>query len=246
MASPIEEYIRRAAIARGIDPDIAVRVAKHEGGLNNPTNRAGYVKNGFREPSYGPFQLLIGGPGTGFPQGLGNRAVQAGIDPRDPNQWQKGVDFALDEAKRDGWRQWYGAKAAGVPRFGGIRGGGGSSAALGGPGGDPMASPYAGMADGPKGQEMYPRADGGLLPDTQQPKGLLGGLSPEEAAAFWGEDGKEKKGLLSRLSAGLKAVPDAPTGHLGGFEDARRSGSLLLEALTNPTVTRKLAARRFR
>lgn len=83
-------------------------------------------------------------------------------------------------------------------------------------------------------------------PQTAAKQGLLGGLSPEEAAAFWGEDGKEKKGLLSRLSAGLKAVPDAPTGHLGGFEDARRSGSLLLEALTNPTVTRKLAARRFR
>lgn len=122
----IEQYIRQAALQRGIDPDIAVRVAKSEGGLKDPTLQSYSTKNGRREPSYGPFQLLVGGGDTGFPVGLGNAALKAGIDPRDPNQWQRGVDFALDQAKAGGWSPWYGAKAAGVDRWGGIRGGGAS------------------------------------------------------------------------------------------------------------------------
>ena len=117
----IEAYIRQAAIARGIDPDIAVRVAMSEGGLTNPVRKSEVPTGGGRtEESYGPFQLYMGG-------GLGNRALAAGIDPRDPNQWQAGVDFALDEAKRAGWGQWYGAAKAGIGNWAGL-GGKGSTA----------------------------------------------------------------------------------------------------------------------
>lgn len=109
----IADYIRQAATARGIDPDTALRVAMSEGGLENPVNQSSVVKNGVREQSYGPFQLYMGG-------GLGNKALEAGIDPRDPNQWQKGVDFALDQAKQGGWGPWYGAKKIGVTGMAGI------------------------------------------------------------------------------------------------------------------------------
>ena len=71
----IEAYIRQAAIARGIDPDIAVRVARSEGGLSDPVRQSDVVKGGVREQSYGPFQLYMAG-------GLGSRALAAGIDPR--------------------------------------------------------------------------------------------------------------------------------------------------------------------
>lgn len=118
----IETYIRQAARQRGIDPDIAVRVARSEGGLKNPTQQSLVMKNGLQEPSYGPFQMLIGGKGTGFPAGMGNDALAAGIDPRDPNQWQRGVDFALDRASKGGWSPWYGAKAAGIGNMQGIGG----------------------------------------------------------------------------------------------------------------------------
>lgn len=83
----IADYIRQSAAARGIDPDIALRVAMSEGGLKDPVRQSEVVKNGVREASYGPFQLYMGG-------GLGNKALEAGIDPRDPNQWRAGVDFA--------------------------------------------------------------------------------------------------------------------------------------------------------
>lgn len=121
-AGNIEAYIREAAAARGIDPDIAVTVARAEGGLKDPTRQSLVRKNGRQEPSYGPFQLLIGGGDTGFPAGMGNDALAAGVDPRDPNQWQRGIDFALDNAAKNGWGAWYGAKAAGIGNRQGIGG----------------------------------------------------------------------------------------------------------------------------
>jgi peptidoglycan hydrolase-like protein with peptidoglycan-binding domain len=98
----VESYIRQSAAARGIDPDVAVRVAKGEGGLANPLQQSYVVKNGQRETSYGPFQLRIGG-------GLGDAALKAGIDPRKESDWQAGVDFALNHAAEHGWGEWYGA-----------------------------------------------------------------------------------------------------------------------------------------
>jgi hypothetical protein len=113
--TPIEEYIRARAPAYGINPDIAVRVALSEGGLDNPTRQSDVVKGGRRERSYGPFQLLIDG-------GVGARALAAGIDPRKESDWRGGVDFALAEASNKGWGQWYGAKKAGIGNWDGIGG----------------------------------------------------------------------------------------------------------------------------
>lgn len=156
-----EQYIRQAAIARGIDPDIAVRVAKSEGGVD------GYIqsrvkKNGVQEPSYGPFQLLKGG--NGFPMGMGNDFMtRTGLDPADPNNAHATIDFALDQAKQVGWSPWYGAKHIGVTGMQGI-GGQPSNAA-------PRSSPYAGMADGPKGQESYQApVMGSMMAGSPQPQ----------------------------------------------------------------------------
>lgn len=107
----IEQYIRAAAAARGIDPDIAVRVALSEGGLTNPFQQSNVRNNGVRETSYGPFQLLMGG-------GLGDEAMAAGIDPR--KNWKGGVDFALTKAGQGGWGPWYGAAKAGIGNREGI------------------------------------------------------------------------------------------------------------------------------
>lgn len=112
----VEAYIRRAAAARGMDPDIAVRVAKSEG-LAPGAWQSNFVKNGKREPSYGPFQLFMGG-------GLGNEFKRkTGLDPSDPSTVYQGVDFALDAAKAGGWTPWYGAAKVGVGKWDGIKGG---------------------------------------------------------------------------------------------------------------------------
>lgn len=115
-----EAYIRQAAIARGIDPDIAVRVARSEGLNNWKSTIPG-------EESYGPFQLHYGGRGQKgnlAARGLGDDFTkQTGLDAADPANWKQGVDFALDAARRQGWGAWYGWKGAkwqGIPRSGAI------------------------------------------------------------------------------------------------------------------------------
>lgn len=113
-STDVASYIKDAAVARGIDPQTALRVAKSEGGFGNPVQQSYSIrKDGSRETSYGPFQLLIGG-------GLGDQALKAGIDPRDPNQWQKGVDFALDQVRKGGWGPWYGAQKQGITGMMGV------------------------------------------------------------------------------------------------------------------------------
>lgn len=119
----VADMIRKSAIERGIDPEVAVKVAKSEG-LNTYRSSSPGGKWGMqREPSFGPFQLLMG-QGTGGPTGLGDRFKAAtGIDPstdRSAASIQKQIDFALDEAKRVGWGQWYGAAASGISQKQGI------------------------------------------------------------------------------------------------------------------------------
>lgn len=116
--SEMEAYIRQAAIARGIDPDVAVKVAKSEG-LKPDTWQANGILSYGRERSYGPFQLHIAPKGHN--PGLGNAFIRdTGLDPSDPANWQAGIDYALDKASKTGWADWFGAKNVGVGTFEGI------------------------------------------------------------------------------------------------------------------------------
>ncbi len=118
----MSRYIVESAKARGIDPRTALRVARAEG-LGEGIWQSNVTKNGAREPSFGPFQMLVGGGDSGFPEGLGNAfQKQTGLDPSDPKNWRQSVDFALDTAGKSGWGQWYGAKAAGIDNMQGING----------------------------------------------------------------------------------------------------------------------------
>lgn len=101
-------YIREAAAARGIDPDVAVRVARSEGLAPGVWQSKVINKRGQRETSYGPFQLLVGG-------GLGDKFQEIyGVSPEDRSTWRQQIDFALDQAAQGGWSPWYGAAKVGV------------------------------------------------------------------------------------------------------------------------------------
>lgn len=112
----MESYIRQQALARGIDPDVAVNVFRHEGGGHYQSNVI--MRGGNRERSYGPFQLYIDG-------GLGNEYQEKyGVDLREdntPEGLRRQVDFSLDKVLEQGWTPWYGAKAAGYSKWTGIR-----------------------------------------------------------------------------------------------------------------------------
>ncbi|MDR9781587.1 phage tail length tape measure family protein [Rhizobium redzepovicii] len=119
----IASYISQAAAKRGIDPDIALRVAKSEGGLASWNLQSTYMKNGVQEPSFGPFQLYKGG-------GLGNDFMRkTGLDPALAANGPAGVDFALDHAAKNGWGAWYGAGKAGISNWQGIGTGSGANSA---------------------------------------------------------------------------------------------------------------------
>ena len=101
--SETTDYIRKAAIARGIDPDIALRVAQSEG-LNK------YI--GDQNTSFGPFQLHYKNNIPGLSNaGMGDSfSRQTGLDARDPSTVHQQIDYALDHAAVNGWGAWHGWK----------------------------------------------------------------------------------------------------------------------------------------
>jgi hypothetical protein len=100
-------FIRSEAARIGIDPDVAVRVARSEG-LANPVGDKG--------KSHGAFQLYTGG-------GEGNLFQKAtGLDPADPANEKATITWALQRARQNGWGAWYGAKRVGIRPWQGITG----------------------------------------------------------------------------------------------------------------------------
>lgn len=106
------DYIRATAKKYGVDPEVALRVAKSEG---LSSFKSGVIrKDGTEEPSYGAFQLYTGG-------GLGNKFQKdTGLDPSDPANEKATIDYALKYASQNGWGSWYGAKNTGIGEREGI------------------------------------------------------------------------------------------------------------------------------
>jgi hypothetical protein len=101
-------YIRDTAKKYGVDPDVALKVAKSEG-LRDFSGDGG--KSG------GAFQLYTGG-------GLGNEfQKETGLDPLDPKNEKATIDYALKHASQHGWKPWHGAAKVGVGEYDGISGG---------------------------------------------------------------------------------------------------------------------------
>jgi hypothetical protein len=103
MSSEIERFIRDAAEARGITPDVAVIVARSEGGVDEYARRGTFATGS----SWWPFQLHYGGPGYeqyGTVAGMGAGFTElTGWQPGDPRAWRDSVRYALNRAKAGGW-----------------------------------------------------------------------------------------------------------------------------------------------
>jgi len=110
----LKQYIRFSAAQRGIDPEVAVRVAQSEG-LNTYVGDSG--------SSFGPYQLHYGNVASGGNRvgGLGDTFTKTtGLDARDPTTIQQQIDFTLDQVRKGGWGPWHGAKAAGIGAYQGV------------------------------------------------------------------------------------------------------------------------------
>lgn len=114
-----EQFIRAEAAKRGINPNIAMAVAKSEG-FNN------FVSTIPGETSYGAYQLHVTPGGRGGHLGDQFRS-KTGLDPSDPKNERAGIQFALDDVTRNGWAAFHGAKNTGIDRWAGIDRNAGSS-----------------------------------------------------------------------------------------------------------------------
>lgn len=114
-----EQFIRSEAAKRGINPNVAMQVARGEG-FNN------FVSTVPGETSYGAYQLHVTPGGRGGHLGDQFRAA-TGLDPSDPRNERAGIQFALDDVTKHGWTAFHGAKNNGISPWAGVDRGGGSS-----------------------------------------------------------------------------------------------------------------------
>ena len=106
-----EAFIRATAIQNGIDPDIAMAVAKSEG-----FNKF----SGDNSTSFGSFQLHVTPGGRGHAVG-DQFATSTGLDPSDPANERQGIEYALRYVKAHGWHDFHGAANSGIGDMQGIR-----------------------------------------------------------------------------------------------------------------------------
>jgi hypothetical protein len=147
----MEQYIREEAVKRGIDPDIAVRVAESE--ALNAFDPDQPDRGGDEGSSFGLYQLHYKGLSKNMPNaGLGDEFTAAtGLDARDPSTWKQQVNFSLDHAVKNGWDAWMGAKKNGITGFAGIGGKGSPNAGATAPG---AATPATGTGSAPVGTTL--------------------------------------------------------------------------------------------
>jgi hypothetical protein len=111
-------FIQSEAIRLGIDPNVALRVARSEG-LGSFTGDSG--------SSFGAFQLHRGGiaPGGNRVSGLGDDFFrETGLDPSNPANERQTITYALQKARQMGWGPFHGAARSGIGAFEGIGPGG--------------------------------------------------------------------------------------------------------------------------
>lgn len=206
----MEAYIRQAAVARGIDPETAVRVARSEG-LQPGTWQAKANLSYGRERSYGPFQLH--NAPAGERPGMGNDFVRAtGLDPADPRNWRQGVDFALTQARNGGWGPWFGAKKIGITGKMGINGSP-VAAVPQGPHQPSMGSAMGGFAAGPGAVAARQFQEG----TTASPAPPMADYMPEMPTSPWSlggalagmlDSGMASRQLQSQVAAQPQPMPD--------------------------------------
>lgn len=220
-ASEMEAYIRSAAKARGIDPDAAVKVARTEG-LKDGVWQSNFVKNGKREPSYGPFQLYTGG-------GLGNDfQKRTGLDPSNPANWKPGVDFALDHASKNGWGAWYGARDNGIPNNYGI---GGAKASFTPPAPRTAPTDFGPVAMADKTPSQAPSQQSGVMDDFRAALGFPqinaeAKKSPSEvmaAALMSGQDNYQQPQQPMQSSFVVPAAQPGTLNPTAQSEEAKRA-----------------------
>jgi hypothetical protein len=117
MADPntVAQYIWRRSRELGVDPNMALGIARFEGLNPNTLGSSTYGNPDAKGYSFGPFQLYSGSPDPSkiAPGGMAYEFQQKyGAAPSREN-WQKQVDFSLETMKSRGVTPWHAVRDQG-------------------------------------------------------------------------------------------------------------------------------------
>ena len=217
----LEQFIRETAIKEGVDPDVALRVAKSEG-----LRQFGGDPVHGRATSFGALQLHTGG-------GLGDEfRKETGLDPSDPKNEKRTIEWALKKVKTTGWSPWHGARKVGVGQREGLPNGQNRRTVATASGGAPGVTPASRMAagqgafQGGKPNELIVHYTGGIQHFTgeQYARAITGGdpyMTKYHAQLFMDEHGNVTR-VVPEGQTSWHAGPANPTGE--GMEIATPYG----------------------
>jgi hypothetical protein len=111
----IGSYIYNRAREIGVDPNLALGIARFEGLNPNTLGSPTFGNRDARGYSFGPFQLFSGSPDPTkiAPGGMAYEFQQRFGEAPSASNWQKQVDFALDTMRRRGTSPWYAVRNQG-------------------------------------------------------------------------------------------------------------------------------------
>lgn len=111
----IGAYIYNRAREIGVNPNLALGIARFEGLNPNTLGSSTFGNRDARGYSFGPFQLFSGSPDPTkiAPGGMAYEFQQRFGEAPSASNWQKQVDFALDTMRRRGTSPWYAVRDQG-------------------------------------------------------------------------------------------------------------------------------------
>jgi len=111
----IARYIYQRAPAFGIDPNLAVGIARYEGLNPNTLGSSTFGNRDARGYSFGPFQLYSGSPDPSkiAPGGLAYEFQRRYGQAPSRENWQQQVDFSLEMMRDRGTGPWYAVRDQG-------------------------------------------------------------------------------------------------------------------------------------
>jgi len=111
----IGSYIYNRAREIGVDPNLALGIARFEGLNPNTLGSPTFGNRDARGYSFGPFQLFSGSPDPTkiAPGGMAYDFQKRFGEAPSASNWQKQVDFSLDVMRRRGTSPWYAVRNQG-------------------------------------------------------------------------------------------------------------------------------------
>ena len=113
----IASYIYNRSRQVGVDPNLALGIARYEGLNPNTLGSPTFGNRDAKGYSFGPFQLYSGSadPSRIAPGGMAYEFQQRFGEAPSASNWEKQVDFALDTMRRRGVSPWYAVRDQGGP-----------------------------------------------------------------------------------------------------------------------------------